>query len=169
MIISIVVAASENNVIGRDNKLPWHLPDDLKYFRDLTKGKTILMGRKTYESIGKPLPNRRNIIISTTLKKVEGCEVFPTISDALMMLVHEKTSDEVFIIGGSRLFAEALMEIIADIRVHRIYLTRVHAKIDGDVMLPDINFKHWKKVSEKDHPKDDKHAYDFTFEVYERD
>nr|AIA19032.1 Dihydrofolate reductase [uncultured bacterium] len=169
MIISMIVAASKNDVIGRDNKLPWHLPDDMKYFRDLTKGKTVIMGRKTYESIWHPLPNRRNIIISSTLKNVKDCEVFPTLGDALQALLHEKKSDEVFIIGGSRLFAEAIMEIMSDLRAHRLYLTRIHANIEGDIVLPDINCKHWKKISEKEHPKDKDHAYDFTFEVYERD
>lgn len=168
MTLSLIVAASENNVIGKDNTLPWHLPDDLKYFRKVTKGHTVVMGRKTYESIGKPLPERRNIVISTTVKKIPGCEVFPSLGVALeeLSLAHEH--DEVFIIGGARMFQEALMEIMADLSVRRIYLTRVHAEVDGDVFLPEINWKHWKEVSKEEHAKDTKHAYAFSFFVYER-
>lgn len=168
MILSLIVAASENSVIGKDNALPWHLPDDLQYFRENTQGKTIIMGRKTYESIGKPLPKRRNIVISTTKKTIHGCEVFPSLGDALLHLHDEGEQGEVFVIGGARLFQEALMEIIGDYAVHRIYLTRVHADIDGDVFLPEITWKHWKLVSTKDHAKDAAHAYAFSFEVYER-
>lgn len=167
MLISLIVAASENDVIGKNNTLPWHLPDDLKFFRETTKGRTVIMGRKTYESIGKPLPNRRNIVISTTVKSVPGCEVFPTLGDALMKLKDEKVTDEIFVIGGARLFQEALMEIMEELRVKKIYLTRVHAEIDGDIKLPDISWKHWSKTSSKEHEKDKAHTYAFTFETYE--
>ncbi len=198
MILSLIVAASENNVIGKNNALPWHLPDDLRYFRQITKDKTVIMGRKTYESIGKPLPHRRNIVISTTQKQIDGCEVFSSLGEACMRLHDEggqqrssgsQTAEvlqqnhdvriastgtksitenpEVFIIGGARLFEEALMEIMAEFSVHRIYLTRVHATIDGDVFLPEISWKHWKQISKQDHPNDATHAYAFSFEVYE--
>lgn len=167
MIVSLIVAASENDVIGKNNTLPWQLPDDLKFFRDTTKGHTVIMGRKTYESIGKPLPNRRNIVISTTVKAIPGCEVFPTLGDALLKLKEEKESGEVFVIGGARLFQEALMEIMSDFCVKKIYLTRVHAQIDGDVKLPEISWKHWKKTSSREHEKDAAHAYAFTFETYD--
>lgn len=169
MLLSLIVATSENNVIGKDNKLPWHLPNDLRYFRKITKGKTVIMGRKTYESIGKPLPDRRNIIISTTVQTIDGCEVFASLAEALMALKHDQEDGEVFVIGGARLFAEALMEIMAEFSVHKIYLTRVHAKIEGDVFLPEINWKHWKEVSTEEHAKDDEHQYAFSFEVYERE
>lgn len=167
MLLSLIVAASDNNVIGKDNTLPWHLPDDLKYFRTKTKGKTIIMGRKTHESIGKPLPDRRNIVISTTVKSIKGCEVYSSLDDALMKLRDEGVTDEVFVIGGARIFQEALMEIMAELSVKKIYLTRVHADIDGDVFLPDITWKHWTLVSGEEHAKDKEHAYSFTFEVYE--
>ncbi len=167
MTISLIVAASENNVIGRRNALPWHLPDDLKHFRDLTKGKTVIMGRKTYESIGKPLPNRRNIVISTTKKSIPGCEVFSSLGDAFMRLHDEKEQGEVFIIGGVRIFQEAFMEILSEFSVHRIYLTRVHATVQGDVVFPEINWRRWKEVSAEKHAKDAKHEYAFTFLTYE--
>ncbi len=168
MTISLIVAAAENDVIGTHNKLPWHLPNDLKRFRSITKGHTIIMGRKTYESIGRPLPDRRNIIISTTLKSVKGCEVYTTLGDALQTLVKEKEAGEVFIIGGARIFQEALMEIMSDLRATKIYLTRVHADIKGDVQLPLISWNHWEKVFTETHPEDKEHAYSYTFETYER-
>lgn len=176
MTVSLIVAASENNAIGKNNALPWHLPDDLQYFKTMTLGKTVIMGRKTYESIGRPLPHRRNIVISTTVKSIAGCEVFDSLGSALVHLHDEgeqhrssgSQTAEVFIIGGARLFQEALMEIIGEFTVHKIYLTRVHADIDGDVLLPEITWKHWKQISKEDHPKDVKHAYAFSFEVYEK-
>lgn len=168
MTISLIVAASENGVIGKDNTLPWHLPDDLKYFRSQTKGKTVIMGRKTFESIGKPLPNRKNIVISSTKSAIDGCEVFPSLGEALMHMHGAGEQGEVFVIGGARLFQEALMEIMAEFSVHRIYITRVLANIEGDVFLPEINWKHWKLLSSEEHAKDATHAYAFRFEVYER-
>jgi dihydrofolate reductase len=168
MHVSLIVAASENNVIGRKNQLPWHLPDDLRYFRTKTKGKTVIMGRKTYESIGKPLPDRRNIVISTTKKSIAGCEVFSSLGDAFMKLHDDKVQDEVFIIGGAQLFHEALMEIMSEFSVKKLYLTRVHAEVEGDVVLPPFHEKHWKLVSSEEHAIDKEHAYAFTFEVYER-
>lgn len=168
MTLSLIVAASENNVIGKENALPWHLPDDLQYFRSVTQGKVVIMGRKTYESIGRPLPNRRNIVLSQTIKYIEGCEVFPSLSDALLQLHTEQLSDDVFIIGGAKVFKEALTETLTDFSVRKLYLTRVHATIDGDVFLPEITWSHWKKLSSDEHAKDERHASSFTFEVYER-
>lgn len=168
MQVSLIVAAAENDVIGNKNALPWHLPDDLKYFRRVTQGKTVIMGRKTYESIGKPLPNRRNIVLSRTQNMIDGCDVFPSLGDALSALRDEKEQEEIFIIGGAKVFQEALMEILADFSVQTLYLTRVHAEVEGDVFLPQISWKHWKKVSATDHPADEHHKYAFTFEVYTR-
>lgn len=107
-------------------------------------------------------------MISTTKKVIDGCEVFSSLGDALLHLHDEGEQGEVFVIGGARLFQEALMEIIAEYAVHRIYLTRVHADIDGDVLLPEITWKHWKQVIKTDHAKDATHEYAFSFEVYER-
>ena len=168
MTICLIVAASENDVIGKNNKLPWHLPNDLRYFRTVTNGHTVIMGRKTYESIGKPLPGRRNIVISTTVKRIPGCEVFLSLGDALSDPSFHTETGEVFVIGGARLFQEALMEIMQAFSVQKIYLTRVHAKVDGDVKLPLINWKHWKKISGEEHNPDKTHAYGYAFEVYER-
>ena len=126
------------------------------------------MGRKTYESIGKPLPDRRNIVISTTKKTIAGCEVFRSLGDAFVKLHDDKVEDEVFVIGGAQLFHEALMEIMAEFSVKKLYLTRVHADVEGDVVLPPFNPKHWKLVSSEEHAKDKEHQYAFTFEVYER-
>lgn len=168
MIVSVIVAVAENGVIGKNNELPWHLPDDLRHFRALTKGKTVIMGRKTYESIGKPLPDRRNIVISTTKKSIPGCEVFSSLGDAFMRLHDEKEQGEVFIIGGVRIFQEAFMEILSEFSIHRIYLTRVHATVEGDVVFPDINWKRWKEISSEKHAKDAKHAHAFSLLVYEK-
>ncbi len=168
MILSLIVAASENNVIGVKNTLPWHLPDDLRYFRSTTKGHPIVMGRKTFDSIGHPLPGRRNIVVSRSTKSIAGCDVFSSLADVLLDPTIQQEEGEVFIIGGAQIFAEALMEILEKVRVHRLYLTRVHAQIEGDVFLPDINWKHWKLASSQYHPHDASHQYSFTFEVYER-
>lgn len=168
MTISLIVAAAENDTIGWKNKLPWSLPNDLKHFRTLTKGHPVIMGRLTHESIGRPLPDRRNMVISTKLKTLKGCEVYHSLGDALEKLVEEGEKGEVFIIGGARIFQEALMEIMNDLRAKRIYLTRVHADIKGDVQLPLINWNHWHLVSSETHPEDKDHEYSYTFETYER-
>jgi dihydrofolate reductase len=163
MIVSIIVAAAENGVIGRDNKLPWSLPDDLKYFRKVTEGKPVIMGRKTFESIGRPLPNRVNIVLTTTYLDLKSCKVASSLPQAVTMALESKPA-EVFLIGGRDVFAKALEQSLAD----RIYLTRVHARVEGDVLLPDIDWGKWKEVSSTYHEADDKHAYPFTFLVYER-
>ena len=161
MILSLIVAAAENNVIGKDNKLPWHLPDDLKRFRALTRGKAVIMGRKTFESIGHPLPDRLNIVVSRHLEVAPaGCSLASSLTAALELARGE--SDEVFVIGGAELFGLALP--LAD----RLYLTRVHGKIDGDVFLPEIDFSEWREVADEEHVQDDTHAYGFVFLDYQR-
>ncbi len=166
MIVSLIVAASDNNVIGKNNALPWHLPDDLQYFRMVTKGHPVIMGRKTYESIGKPLPNRRNIVLSKTLKEIPaGVEVEESLGPALMKLATQvDDNEEVFVIGGAHVLLEAFITYVAN----KLYLTRVHAEVEGDVFLPEIDWSQRKKVSEKHHLADDRHQYAFTFEVYEK-
>mgnify|MGYP001550207048 CR=1 FL=1 len=160
--ISLIVAVSENNVIGRDNDLPWHLPDDMKFFREKTRGHPIILGRKNYESIGRPLPGRRNIVVSRDSSlKIEGCEVVGSVEEA-MELASEGEADEVFVIGGGQIYKQAFK--LAD----RIYLTRVHAEIEGDVFFPEIDPEEWELVSQKDHEVDEQHAYGFTFEEYRR-
>ena len=171
MLLSLIVAASENNVIGKDNTLPWHLPDDLKRFRALTKGHPVIMGRKTFDSIGHPLPDRLNIVVSRHLEVAPvDCVLANSLSDALQRANAHQTpivstkvgADEIFVIGGSELFALALP--FAD----RLYLTRVHAQIDGDVSLPAIDFSEWSEISREEHPIDPAHAYSFSFIDYER-
>ncbi len=160
MLLSLLVAASENNVIGKDNALPWHLPDDLKRFKALTRGKTVIMGRKTYESIGHPLPDRRNIVISRQLESApEGTELAHSINDAVDLV---KSEAEVFVIGGADIYAQLLP------LGKKIYMTRVHATIEGDAFFPEINLKEWKEISNEEHSKDEKHAFSFSFIDYER-
>ena len=171
MIISLIVAASENDVIGKQNALPWSLPEDLKYFREKTRGKTVIMGRKTYESIGKPLPNRRNIVISRTMNLMSGLEVHPALGEALMKLafeLKEAPQEEVFVIGGADIFNQTLLGAFITYPADKIYLTRIHANIEGDVRLPAIDWAAWRLVSAIRHEADAEHAYPFTFEVYER-
>ncbi len=157
--ISIVVAIAENNAIGKNNELLWHLPKDLKFFKQVTSGNTVIMGRKTYDSIGKPLPNRRNIVISKQPNLViAGAEVFNSLETALKNCIHEK---EIFIIGGASIYKEVLPFC------NRIYLTKVHHSFNADVYFPEANFSDWKILSEENHYKDEKHLYDFTFLIME--
>lgn len=161
MSISIIVAASENDVIGTNNTLPWHLPADLKYFKQLTTGHTIIMGRKTYESIGRPLPNRRNIVISrNTHFKAEGIEIIHQLDD-LQQLINP--DEESFIIGGDLIYRQSMD--LAD----KIYLTRVHTTIqDGSAFFAKPNPDIWQKISTEFHAADDKNPFDYTFEVYQK-
>lgn len=165
MIASLIAAVSENNVIGRDGKLPWNLPADLKHFRELTKGHPVIMGRKTYESIGHPLSHRRNIVVTRKKElKLEGCKVVGSVEEAIKLTqASASTSDEAFIIGGAEIYKAALP------RSHRIYLTRVHAEVEGDAFFPEVDFSQWREVSRKHHEADAEHAYPFTFLVYERE
>ena len=160
MVISHLVAVSNNNVIGKDNDLPWKLKRDLQHFKNYTTGKTIVMGRKTYESIGRPLPNRRNIIISSTIRSIDGAEVFSSLEAALEALKHE---DEIIITGGSYLFNDT-----ADI-VNKLVITFVDTSIeDGDVFYSDIDNKKWNLVEESFFQKDCENEHDFSIKVYEK-
>jgi dihydrofolate reductase len=158
---SLIVAASENGVIGRDNAIPWHLPDDLAFFRQTTEGHPIIMGRKNHESIGKALPNRQNIVITRQKDyKAEGCDVVGSLEEALTMAKRDDT-DEIFVIGGGEVYKQALS--FAD----RVYLTRVHAEIEGDVFFPDLD-DGWVEVARERHESDEKHAYAFTILTFDR-
>jgi dihydrofolate reductase len=164
MIISFIAAVSENNAIGKNNDLPWRLPEDLKFFKRTTLGKPVIMGRRTYESFGKPLPGRLNIVISGNkdLALPEGVQVSDDINATLERLQNDNV-EEAFIIGGGTIFKETLP--LAD----RLYITRVHTVIpDADTFFPAIDHTHWKLVWEEDHNADDKHAYTFTFQKFER-
>ncbi len=162
MRISLVVAAAENNVIGVAGGLPWKLPNDLKFFRDLTLGKPVIMGRKTFESIGRALPDRKNIVISRDEKtRCEGCTVVHSFEDA-MEEAGRGDAHEAFVIGGGQLFEQVLP--LAD----RIYLTRVHAVIEGDTLFPSLDADTWEQVSREEHAADARHMHDYTFFLYER-
>ena len=160
MKISIIVAADENNGIGANNQLLWHLPADLKFFKETTTGHTIIMGRKTFDSIGKPLPKRRSLVISRDQDlKIAGAETFTAVADALAVC---KTESEVFIIGGAEIYNLALS--FSD----RIYLTKVHHEFKADVFFPEISINEWKEIKRVFHPKDDKNSFDFSFLILDR-
>src|SRR5450432_2012376 len=160
--LSHIVAASENNVIGSKNELPWNLPNDFKYFKNKTWGMPVIMGRKSYESLKKSLPGRINIVITNRPNwQPEDVFVVNNIDDAIEK-AKEADAREIFIIGGGEIFKQTINI------VSRIYLTRVHTTIDGDTFYPEIKKDRWKLVSEQSFPADDKHAYAYTFEVWEK-
>ena len=162
MILSLLVAASENNVIGRENQLPWHLPDDLKYFKNLTWAMPILMGRKTFESIGKPLLGRKSIVITRNKNwRREDVDVVHSL-DAAIDKAEAFGVKEIFVVGGAEIFNEAFP--IAN----RIYLTRIHHQFDGDVFFPQVDKAEWSLVSERFCAKNAKNAYDHTYQVWEK-
>jgi dihydrofolate reductase len=165
MIVSIIVAAAENLVIGKDNDLVWNLPDDMSYFKETTKGHHVLMGRKNYESIPskwRPLPNRPNVII-TRNKELDypGTFIVHSLKEALA-LAEKANEDEAFIIGGGEIFSQSIP------LVDRIYYTEVKAAFDGDTFFPELVKEHWNEVSRIAHASDDKHAIPFDFVIYER-
>jgi len=158
---TIVVAMGEKNEIGFENQLLWHLPKDLKHFKDLTSGHPIIMGRKTYESIGKALPNRTNIVVSR--KKdwfEEGILIVGSIKEAVKFA--KKIDEEVFIIGGGNIY-EQTMDV-----VDRLEVTLVKADLKADTYFPKIDSKVWRKVEEVCHERDEKNQYDFCFQTYEK-
>ena len=165
MTISIIVAVSENGVIGKDNQLIWHLPADLKYFKETTKGHPVVMGRKNYESIPekyRPLPGRTNIIISRNKNyKAPGCILVNSI-DAAICEAKKLNDDELFIIGGGEIYKQSID--MAD----KLYLTRVHASFEGDTYFNDIKPEAWSLVSSKQYKRDDKNPLDHTYEVYKK-
>jgi dihydrofolate reductase len=158
--ITLIVAVADSGVIGRDNTLPWHLPEDLKRFKRLTMGKPIVMGRRTFESIGKPLPGRQNIVVTRDPNyRREGVTI---VHDAEAALRAAGQVAEVMIIGGAELFRALLP------RAGRIHLTRVHGNIEGDVMWPALDPREWSVVERESHAADDRHAWPMTFEVWEK-
>ncbi|MGL5683391.1 MAG: dihydrofolate reductase [Marinifilaceae bacterium] len=160
MKLALIVAASDNNIIGKDNELIWHLPADLKRFKQLTTGHAILMGRKTFESIGRALPNRRNIVVSRNKSySAPGCEVFESVEDALAAVIGE---ERVFVIGGGTIY-NALWN-----RANELFLTRVHTQVDGDTVIPDVTDNEWEQVCEESHQADEKNPYNYTFIDYIR-
>lgn len=161
MRLALVVAAAENGVIGRGNELPWHLPDDLQRFKHLTLGKPMVMGRKTYDSIGRPLPGRTSIVVTRQPGlTLPGCIVVHSLDAALAAA---GDVPEVAVIGGEQLFRHALP------RADLIHLTRVHAAVPGDTFLPALEPQHWREHVVAEHPADQRHAYAFSFIEMTRD
>ncbi|WP_313808031.1 dihydrofolate reductase [Flavobacterium sp.] len=159
--LTLIAAAAENNAIGKDNDLLWHLPDDFKHFKQITSGHYIIMGRKTFESFPKPLPNRTHVIITRQkdYDAPEDCIVVSSLKKAIAVCPE---NEAVFVIGGGEIYKQAIE--IAD----KIELTRVHAEFDADTFFPEINDKDWELVSENHHPKDEKHQFSFSFLTYIR-
>lgn len=159
MKIAIIAAVAQNNAIGLNNQLIWHLPADLQFFKKTTLNKTIIMGRKTFDSIGKALPKRTNIVISSNAQlQAPGCVVVHTLQEAIA----KADAEEVFIVGGANIYAQSMQ--MAD----KLYITHVHHQFEADTFFPEIDTQIWKVSSREDHFKDDKHAYDFSFVIYER-
>ena len=162
MVLSLIVAADEHNVIGAGNKLLWSLPDDMKHFRELTRGHPVIMGRKTHESIGRVLPGRRNIVISRRKDlNIEGCDVVDSL-DSAIELIKDDPSGEVFVIGGGEIYLQAME------KADRIYLTRVHGAFVGDTSFPKIDDKKWREVSRDEHPEDETHEFALSFLTFEK-
>lgn len=160
--LNIIVAVAENGVIGGSNTLLWHISEDLRRFKQLTTGHPVIMGRKTYLSIGRPLPNRRNIVISRQADlQIEGCEVFSSL-EAAIAACREAGAEQAFVIGGGEVYRQALP--LAD----RIHYTRVFRAYEGDTTFPELDPAEWHKVSEECFERGEKYEYPYSFEVYER-
>ncbi len=158
--IVLVVAVADNGVIGRDGTLPWHLPDDLKFFKAVTMGKPLLMGRRTFESIGKPLPGRRNLVLTRGAAAFPaGVEAVASIDAALALL---PDTPELCVIGGATLFAQTLP------LARRLYLTEVHGAVAGDVHFPHWDRADWRETERREHPADERHLYAMSFVTLER-
>jgi len=158
--ISIIVAVAENNVIGKDNQLIWHLPEDMKYFKQTTAGHTVVMGRKTWDSLRiKPLPNRRNIVVTSQNRMIEGAEVVNSIEAAVALCEGEA---ECFVIGGETIYRQFLPY------TNKLYLTKVHSDFEGDTFFEMLNPAEWELTKSDDRKADERNKYDFSFLVYTR-
>lgn len=159
MIITIIAAIGKNRELGKNNELLWHLPNDLKRFKHVTKGHHVIMGRKTYESLGKPLPNRTNIIVTENKNyKAEGCIIVNSIEEAIQNV----NEDHPYILGGAQIYAQSME--LADF----LDLTLVDATFDADVYFPEIDPEVWVEISREDHKADDRHKYDYSFVRYKK-
>jgi len=159
-VICIIVAAAHNGVIGSDNRLPWHLPDDLKRFKALSLGKPVVMGRRTFESIGRPLPGRRNIVVSRRPGlAIAGAVVAHSLDAALAAA---DGAPEIVVIGGAEIFRQVLP------RTDTIHLTRVHATVPGDAVFPGLDAGRWRETAVEHHAADERHAYAFDFVTLQR-
>ncbi len=160
MLISLIVAMANHRVIGRGNEMPWHMPADLRHFKAVTLGKPVVMGRRTFESIGRPLPGRRNLVSSRNLEwQAAGVEVAPSLDAALALLTDY---EEVMIIGGGQLYAEALP------RADRLYLTHIDLAVEGDTFFPDYTGYEWQQIELSRHSADEKNPYAYWFETLQR-
>ena len=158
--ISLIAARARNGVIGRDNQMPWKIPDEQAYFKRMTMGHPIVMGRRTWESIGRPLPGRRNIVVTRNgAYSANGAEVVGSLDGALLLI---GDADEVFVIGGGQLYAEAMP------RASRLLLTEIDADFDGDTFMPPPDRTQWRETSREDHPPTTDRAFGYSFVVYER-
>jgi len=170
-ILSMIVATADNNIIGKDNDMPWHLPADLAYFKKVTLGKPIIMGRKTYESIGRSLPGRRNIVISRDEsyvpqgKGAEGVDTVTSVEQALALVDGSDGTEgveEIMVIGGGAIYKHCLPV------AQRLYITHIKANIEGDTQFPHYDDGSWKKVASELRASDDKNVYDLDFCIYEK-
>jgi dihydrofolate reductase len=162
MTVSLIVAVSSNGVIGRDGGLPWHLPADLKHFKCTTMGHHLIIGRRTWEEVGKPLPGRTMVVVTRSRSFAPaGVEVVCSVERALELAAED---DEPFIGGGSQIYRIALARDLVD----RVYLTRIHAEVEGDTFFPEFDLDDWELVSEEHHEADEKNEFPFSFLVYER-
>ena len=163
MTVSLIVALSTNRVIGRDGGLPWYLPADLRDFKRTTMGHHLIIGRRTWEEVGKPLPGRDMVVVTRSRDFApEGVQVVRSVEQALELAVED---DEPFIGGGAQIYRLALARNLVD----RIYLTRIHAEVEGDTYFPEIDLDEWKLMTEDHHEADDKNEYPYSFLVYKRD
>lgn len=157
--VSIIVAVADNGVIGDKNALLWHISEDMRFFKRTTSGHPVIMGRKTYDSLGRPLPNRTNVVISRTVKDIEGCTVVGSLEEAIALFPAE---EEIFVIGGAQIYALALE------RADRFYLTRVHHCYEGDTSFPEWDQDEWQLISKESFEQGEKFPYPFSFELYQR-
>ncbi len=164
--LSMMVAKASNNVIGRDNKLPWYLPNDLKYFKQVTFGKPVIMGRKTWESLKGPLPGRTNIVITRQPDYLaDGAKVVASLDDAVAMaenVAFIEGQEEAVIMGGAEIYSLALPQ------AERLYLTEVHANVEGDTFFPEYDASEWQQIAREDFAAEGPNPYDYSFVVYER-
>lgn len=165
MIISLIAALTKNRTIGKNNDLPWHLPDDMKYFMQTTKEHVVIMGRKNYESIPekfRPLPNRINVVVTRQPDFIApNCHLVHSLEEAFTFAKSLKAS-EIFVIGGAEIYAQALP------KANRLYLTEIDARLDGDTFFPELDKNEWREVSRKHHDADARHPYAFDYVIYDR-
>jgi dihydrofolate reductase len=162
MIRSIIAAKSDNNVIGKDNDLVWHMPADLKFFKNKTKGHWVIMGRKTFESMDGPLPNRTHIIITRQPDyKAEGCYVVNSVEDAFR-IAGEQQLEQVFILGGAEIYALSMD------KADQMYITEIKSTFEGDTFFPEIDMTYWKEVNREEHDADEKNPYPYAFVEYRK-